>query len=365
MLHGGRCTAAAGWAAAARRRSSDIGVGISSDSSRMKSTSANVPASTSALPNVANARLTFCAFSAAACAEALQRIPRHAPYGIHHGYSVGRERAAGTRGGRAETAQHSATLPCLRRHNGSVHVSLTGGEDRTKAPPLLYSILFVALRFGFEGYRRAGAQGDAASTNGRVAGRRWGGTGPPTCGCACKCHRLQMKTCRACAGGRNARKASVSQRRCCDSAERSQPRLSHAAASPRAFGGPVPCARSGRAQQPGERLGSAVRSAEGLGSQAVGLGYLRTAELRADVLLEGGVRVVAAAVAPKAAAEHVGLRHGLQRAAGSGRRRCCIMWQHGVAWCGMRHGPAEGLEYHLEHTSMKRAQPHGVPQAVL
>ena len=214
MLHGGRCTAAAGWAAAARRRSSDIGVGISSDSSRMKSTSANVPASTSALPNVANARLTFCAFSAVACAEALQRIPRHAPYGIHHGYSVRRERAAGTRGGRAATAQHSATFPCLRRHNGSVHVSLTGGEDRTKAPPLLYSILFVAFALRFRRVSAAGGRARKAMRPRRTAASQGGGGEAqghlPTCGCACKCHRLQMKTCRACAGETLERPQSVS-----------------------------------------------------------------------------------------------------------------------------------------------------------
>ena len=122
-----------------------------------------------------------------------------------------------------------------------------------------------------------------------------------------------MKTCRACAGETL---ESLSRRRAID---RRSAAPSHAAASPHAFGGPVPCARSGRAQQPGERLGPAVRSAEGLGSQGCwAAGYLRTAELRADVLLEGSVRVVATAVAPKAAAEHVGLRHGLQRAAGSG-----------------------------------------------
>ena len=63
--------------------------------------------------------------------------------------------------------------------------------------------------------------------------------------------------------------------------------------------------------------------------------YLRTAELRTDVLLEGSVRVVAAAVAPKAAAEHVGLRHSLQWAAAAALlyhvAARCITVQHGAA----------------------------------
>ena len=191
--------------------------------------------------------------------------------------------------------------------------------ERTGQKRRRYSIRFYSWRCASVSKGIGGGRARKAMRPRRTAASQGGGGEAqghlPTCGCACKCHRLQMKTCRACAGETL---ESLSQRRCCDSAERSQPRRHWAAASPHAFGGPVPCARSGRAQQPGERLGPAVRSAEGLGSQAVGLGYLRTAELRADVLLEGSVRVVATAVAPKAAAEHVGLRHGLQRAAGSG-----------------------------------------------